>query len=119
MNMDSSIHFLGEEVVTDSSLLSKPEDVHGNEKCKPKNKKEKKLKTKVHDKKDKRERGANAEKTKSKGFRRRFLSLFCCCFKSQERNDKNGEMEQSTEKGTSHVEKNTSQGSFVTVDLND
>ena len=72
--MDSSIWFLGEEVVvTDSSRLSNHEDVHENEKCKPKNKKEKR-KMKVH-KKEKREKGKNGEKTKSQGFRRRFLSF--------------------------------------------
>ena len=94
-----------------------PDDVQESEKVKPKNKKEKKN-TKVQ-KNGKRGKDENAEKTKSKGFCRRFLSLFCCCFKSQEKDDKNCEMEQSTpQKSTAHVE-DASQGSFVTIDLNE
>ena len=101
--------------MTGSSLLSNPEPevVLASEKYKPKNEKEKK-KSKVQ----KKEKRKNADKTKSNGFRRRFLSLFCRCFQNQERNDKNGEMEQSTTK-KKIAEKDNSQSSFVTIDLND
>ena len=55
-----------------------------------------KRKGKKKAKKEKRLKGEEAEKTKSKKFHRRLVSLFCFCFKSQERNDENNEMEQST-----------------------
>ena len=85
IDIDSLILFVGEDVVTNgSSLLSNPKNVQENEKCKPKNKKEKN-KTKVQQK-EKRESDESAGKTKSKKFHRRFHSLFCCCFKSQETN---------------------------------
>jgi hypothetical protein len=106
----------GEIIVTDSSL--KNEDEQENDKCKPKTKSKGKKKAKVH-KKEKRSKDGKAEKTKSKKFHRRLVSLFCCCFKSQERNDENNEMEQSTTKDITHCE-DTSQrhSSFVTIDLN-
>ena len=86
IDIDSLIWFLGEDVVaTGSSRLSNPKNVRENDKFKPKNKKEKK-KTKVQQK-EKRESDESAGKTKSKKFHRRFLSLFCCCFKSQETNE--------------------------------
>ena len=94
-----------------------PEDVQESEKVKPKNKKEKK-KTKVQ-KKDKRGKNENAEKTKPKGFCRRFLSLFCCCFKSQEKDDKNCEMEQSTPQKSTALVEDASESSFETIDLNE
>ena len=82
IGIDSLIWFLGEDVVaTGSSLLSNPKNVQENEKCKPKNKKEKK-KTKVQQK-QKRDSDESPGKTRSKKLHRRFLSLFCCCFKSQ------------------------------------
>ena len=85
IDIDSLILFVGEDVVTNGSrLLSNPKNIQENEKCKPKNKKEKN-KTKVQQK-EKRESDESAGKTKSKKFHRRFLSLFCCCFKSQETN---------------------------------
>ena len=86
IDIDSLIWFLGEDVVaTGSCLLSNPKNVQESKKCKPKNKKEKK-KTKVQQKEE-RESDESAEKTKSKKLHRRFLSLFCCCFKSQETNE--------------------------------
>ena len=78
----------GEIGVTDSSL--KNEDEQESDKCK--SKKKKKKKTKVH-KKEKRLKDEKAEKTKTKKFHRRVISLFCCCFKSQERNDQKNERE--------------------------
>ena len=102
--------------MTGSSLLSnsEPEVVHAShEKYKPKNEKVKK-----NSKVQKKEKPKNADKTKSNGFRRRFLSLFCRCFQNQERNYKNGEMEQSATK-KKIAEKDNSQSSFVTIDLND
>ena len=119
LDIDSLIWFLGNGVATGSNLLSNSQDVHKNEKCKLKNKKEKK-KTKVQ-KRDKRGKEEKTGKTKFKGFRQRFLSLFCCCFKSQDRNNKNGGMEQSKlKKNTAHyTEENTSKSLFVTIDLND
>jgi hypothetical protein len=78
----------GEIGVTDSSL--KNEDEQESDKCKSKNKK--KEGKNVH-KKEKRLKDENAEKTKTKKFHRRVISLFCCCFKSQERNDQKNERE--------------------------
>ena len=98
--------------MTDSSQLSNPENVQGNEKCKPANKKGKK-KAKV-EKEGKSKKNEKAGKTKSKKFHRRLRSLFCCCFKSQE--------ESETEQTTTEINKtnleDTSQDSFVTIDLN-
>ena len=37
------------------------------------------------DKKEKRLKYEKSEKTKSKKFHRRLVSLFCCCFKSEQR----------------------------------
>ena len=86
IDIDSLIWFLGEDVVaTGSSLFSNLKNVQENEKCKPKKEKEKK-KMKVQQK-EKRESDDSAGKTKSKKLHRRFLSLFCCCFKSQETNE--------------------------------
>ena len=86
IDSDSLIWFLGEDVVANGgSLFSDPKNIQENGKYKPKNKKEKK-KTKVQQK-GKRETDEKAGKTKSKKFHRRFLSLFCCCFKSQETNE--------------------------------
>ena len=86
IDIDSLIWFLGEDVVANgSSRLSNPKTIQENGKCKPKKKKEKK-KTKVQQK-EKRESDESAGKTKSKKLHRRFLSLFCCCFKSQETNE--------------------------------
>ena len=83
IDIDSLIWFPGEDVVANgSSLLSNPKHVQENVKYKPKNKKEKK-KAKAQQK-EKRETDEKAGKTKPKKFHRRFLSLFCCCFKSQE-----------------------------------
>ena len=49
-------------------------------------KQEREKKTKVQQK-EKRESDESAGQTKSKKLHRRFLSLFCCCFKSQETNE--------------------------------
>ena len=86
IDIDSSIWFLGADVVaTGINLLSNPKNVQENEKCKLKKKREKK-KTNVRQK-EKCDSDESAEKTKSKKLHRRFLSLFCCCFKSQETNE--------------------------------
>ncbi len=67
-----------------SNNNSEPE----NDKCKAKKKSKGKKKAKV-DNKEKRLKDEKAEKTKSKKFHRRLVSLFCCCFNNQERNDQN------------------------------
>ena len=109
LDIHSLIWFLGK--------VSNPQDVQESEKCKLKDKKEKK-KTRVQ-KRDERGKEEKTGKTKFKGFRQRFLSLFCCCFKSQDRNDKDGDMEQSQKNTAYYTEEDTLQSSFVTIDLND
>ena len=82
------ICLLDDKVSIGSSLVSNNNSEPENDKCRAKKKNEGKKKAKV-DKKEKRLKDKNAEKTKSKKFHRRLVSLFCCCFNSQERNDQN------------------------------
>ena len=82
-------------------MLAKNNGKQENDRRKTKKKNKEKKKAKV-DKKEKRSKDEKAEKTKSKKFHRRFVSLFCCCFKGQERNDENNEMKETTTEKVRH-----------------
>ena len=92
--MTHLICLLDAKVSTGSSLVSKNNVEAENDKRKAKKKNKGKKRTKV-DKKEKRLKDEKAEKTKSKKFHRRLISLFCCCFKRNE-------IEQTTTENRNH-----------------
>jgi outer membrane biosynthesis protein TonB len=69
--------------------------------------------------KEKRLNDGKAKPTKSKKSRPCLISLFCCCFKSQARNEEMNEFEPSMAEKNETCFESTSQNSFQSIDLND